>query len=267
MGGSHSQSKKAEGQSNTPRKEKCKISDSEGHFKTPEAETPIRVPSKELVELEDPNANGTADLPEGDSQLIGSAGELHNSFLDQNSNRNELHPPAGQAVTVGGGVDMQEEGVDALNNLIDPPRGEVDRPQACDLAGAAPDMADEGMVAVVGQLCNGHIKDVEPMTKPEKTRPPSLKMGGALNGPNLNEEVAAAADNDVEIPVPKASYNFDPDKYDDNFNPFASGGSKLQSSPPPCPTATQEGMPTQDPKPAKIEFGPAGEDESVSKRV
>lgn len=62
-------------------------------------------------------------------------------------------------------------------------------------------------------------------------------MRGAFNRTNLNK-VEATSDDDIEIPVPKASYGFDSAQYDDNFNPFSSGGSKLQNSPPPCPHPT-----------------------------
>ncbi|NWH50950.1 TACC1 protein, partial [Fregata magnificens] len=35
-----------------------------------------------------------------------------------------------------------------------------------------------------------------------------------------------------ETPVPQASYQFDPEQYDESVNPFAAGGCRLQSSPP-----------------------------------
>ncbi|CAB1451161.1 unnamed protein product [Pleuronectes platessa] len=37
-----------------------------------------------------------------------------------------------------------------------------------------------------------------------------------------------------ELPVPNATYNFDATQLDVSFNPFTSGGPKIQNSPPPC---------------------------------
>lgn len=75
----------------------------------------------------------------------------------------------------------------------------------------------------------GLSKEAEPTrkSKTRKSRPPSLTMKSSLiEGAETNEE--------EELPVPKATYNFDPSLLDDTFNPFISGGSKIQNSPPPC---------------------------------
>ncbi|MGH0150651.1 UNVERIFIED_CONTAM: hypothetical protein FKN15_026859 [Acipenser sinensis] len=61
--------------------------------------------------------------------------------------------------------------------------------------------------------------------KPKKIRPSSLKMMVDHQEPEEDE-----------IPVPKVAYNFNPDEYNDNVNPFALGGSKLQNSPPAAST-------------------------------
>ncbi|XP_077384773.1 transforming acidic coiled-coil-containing protein 1 isoform X2 [Festucalex cinctus] len=67
--------------------------------------------------------------------------------------------------------------------------------------------------------------------KTRKSKPPSLSIKQTQKeDAQLNEE--------QELPVPKASYNFDPDQMDDNFNPFTCGGSKIQNSPPPCGSIT-----------------------------
>ncbi|KAK2862387.1 hypothetical protein Q5P01_001920 [Channa striata] len=67
----------------------------------------------------------------------------------------------------------------------------------------------------------------EPMGKIKKSKPPSLKMDTSL-------DVLVQTKEDEDIPVPKATYKFDLDQLDDSFNPFTSGGSKIQNSPPPC---------------------------------
>ncbi|KAM4741438.1 transforming acidic coiled-coil-containing protein 1 isoform 2-T2 [Anableps anableps] len=70
---------------------------------------------------------------------------------------------------------------------------------------------------------------VEPTqkTKTSKSKPPSLKIKAPVSPPPHTDE-------EQELPVPKATYNFDLDQLDDSFNPFTSGGSKIQNSPPPC---------------------------------
>nr|XP_057910602.1 transforming acidic coiled-coil-containing protein 1 isoform X2 [Doryrhamphus excisus] len=67
-------------------------------------------------------------------------------------------------------------------------------------------------------------------TTTRKSKPPSLEIKDTPK-----EEVQSNEEQDL---VPKASYNFDPDRLDDSFNPFTSGGSKIQNSPPPCGTRT-----------------------------
>lgn len=64
-------------------------------------------------------------------------------------------------------------------------------------------------------------------TKVRKSKPPVLKIKAPLNE-------TAQTNEEGELPVPKATYNFDPSQLDDSFNPFTCGGSKIQNSPPPC---------------------------------
>ncbi|CAJ1051550.1 transforming acidic coiled-coil-containing protein 1 isoform X1 [Xyrichtys novacula] len=73
------------------------------------------------------------------------------------------------------------------------------------------------------------LKQAEPTkkTKTSKSKPPALKM-------KASQDELAPSNEEQELPVPKGSYKFDPDQLDDSFNPFTSGGSKIQNSPPPC---------------------------------
>uniref|UniRef100_A0A3B5MQX5 Transforming, acidic coiled-coil containing protein 1 n=1 Tax=Xiphophorus couchianus TaxID=32473 RepID=A0A3B5MQX5_9TELE len=64
-------------------------------------------------------------------------------------------------------------------------------------------------------------------TKTSKSKPPSFKIKAPVSPPPHTDE-------EQELPVHKATYNFDLDQLDDSFNPFTSGGSKIQNSPPPC---------------------------------
>ncbi|XP_035246487.1 LOW QUALITY PROTEIN: transforming acidic coiled-coil-containing protein 1-like [Anguilla anguilla] len=215
-------------------------SDSEGHFGTPEVQTPVNAPPKELVELEDPNANGTAGLPEGVGQLILPLEGCTTSWTRTPIGmRPTPRPPPADAS--GEDVDEREWSVDMLNNLTDARQLQAVPPIARKPSGDASVMAEGVAAALQGQPRNGHTEEAEPMPIPEKIRPLPLSLRGSLNRANLNK-AEPPSDDDIEMPVPKACYGFDPDQYDDNFNPFSSGGSKLQNSPPPCPrpTATKE---------------------------
>lgn len=65
----------------------------------------------------------------------------------------------------------------------------------------------------------------------QNSKLPPLNINTSLEGP-------APSNEEQELPLPKATYNFDPDQLDDTFNPFTSGGSKIQNSPPPCATSS-----------------------------
>uniref|UniRef100_A0A8C8VGK9 Transforming acidic coiled-coil containing protein 3 n=1 Tax=Pelusios castaneus TaxID=367368 RepID=A0A8C8VGK9_9SAUR len=70
-------------------------------------------------------------------------------------------------------------------------------------------------------------------------KPPSKKTAIAQGKTLENLETKNKSKTENEIPVSKASYNFDWDKFDDpNFNPFG-GGSKISSSPK-CPEPSTE---------------------------
>lgn len=90
------------------------------------------------------------------------------------------------------------------------------------------ELPEQKPVAEPEPQCNG-LDPTEPpqKTKTGKSKPPSLTVKAALDDlVQTNEE--------QELPVPKATYKFDPDQLDDSFNPFISGGSKIPNSPPPC---------------------------------
>ncbi|KAM4708174.1 transforming acidic coiled-coil-containing protein 3 [Discoglossus pictus] len=67
--------------------------------------------------------------------------------------------------------------------------------------------------------------------KPGVNPAPKKPIANKDNVPKKPKEQIEKLPED-EIPIPKASYAFDWDKFDDpNFNPFGSGGSKISSSP------------------------------------
>ncbi|XP_071018409.1 transforming acidic coiled-coil-containing protein 1-like [Oncorhynchus clarkii lewisi] len=101
---------------------------------------------------------------------------------------------------------------------------EEDRPLATSL-----DLGLTKEASITKTLCNGHpIETIpEPQAKPTKTTPPSLKIKGAFSRASAQRD----GDSDITL-VPKARSNFNLDQFDGSFNPFASGGSKIQNSPP-----------------------------------
>uniref|UniRef100_A0A3Q4HWI6 Transforming, acidic coiled-coil containing protein 1 n=1 Tax=Neolamprologus brichardi TaxID=32507 RepID=A0A3Q4HWI6_NEOBR len=97
---------------------------------------------------------------------------------------------------------------------------------------SAPEPPEEKPPAEPEAQYNGLSNEAEPTqkSKTRKSKPPSLKMKSSLND-------AANTNEGEELPVPKVTYNFD--LLDDSFNPFTSGGSKIQNSPPPCEPVPQ----------------------------
>ncbi|NWI62910.1 TACC1 protein, partial [Todus mexicanus] len=61
---------------------------------------------------------------------------------------------------------------------------------------------------------------------------PSQDQFGNGKTPSLGGKTEEAAE---ETPMPQASYQFDPEQYDESVNPFMAGGCRLQSSPPASP--------------------------------
>ncbi|KAL6111763.1 tacc1 [Pungitius sinensis] len=91
----------------------------------------------------------------------------------------------------------------------------------------APDPPDQKPLTEPEPHCNGldQMQSAQ-MTKNRNSRPPPLKVKASLiELPQSNEE--------QELPVPMATYKFDPDQLDESFDPFKCGGSKIPNSPPP----------------------------------
>ncbi|XP_070699158.1 transforming acidic coiled-coil-containing protein 1-like isoform X2 [Pempheris klunzingeri] len=148
-------------------------------------------------------------------------------------------------------------------------------------ASKAPAPTEQKPLAEPEPECNGFNQTEPPQkTKTSKSKNPSLKVMASLNElAQINEE--------QELPVPNATYNFDPDVMDDSFNPFNCGGSKIQNSPPPCdpsslprlepiggscpvgeitsaaPEEVEKMVPPSETKPVMLEFGL--DEETVSK--
>ncbi|XP_062409741.1 transforming acidic coiled-coil-containing protein 1 isoform X2 [Sardina pilchardus] len=237
--------KKSHEAPNSPKTKPISISDSEGHFETPEAETPVhpsmKFPGGGLETTADPSL-------EDEGQMTQSTAEVPKARLDQNQNSKEDEPlsvpPAGSA----------------LSGLLDG-SAEVEQPLTQNHTMAVKPVEPllgsdgEGALERSEELCNGLLAKGSTKSQSRKARPPSLKMKTSHNAPDPSEV-------DDEPAIPKADYVFDPELCDENLDPFKSGGSKLQNSPPPCATVSQsepEAEPSeaapQDAQPVKMEFG------------
>ncbi|KGL85052.1 Transforming acidic coiled-coil-containing protein 3, partial [Tinamus guttatus] len=103
-----------------------------------------------------------------------------------------------------------------------------------------PDIAKAGPVKLEFDFDNTTARKPPPkkLGKRPGIKPPSKKIP-SVKAKTENTEVKNISNMEEDIPVPKASYKFDWDKFDDpNFNPFG-GGSKISSSPK-CPKPTTQ---------------------------
>ncbi|XP_042588318.1 transforming acidic coiled-coil-containing protein 1 isoform X4 [Cyprinus carpio] len=229
MGGS--QSKKGN-ETNSIKQQSISISDSEGQFETPEAETPVHQPYKEPPAQDQPITESTG-FPEV-NQLSSITTKTQNLTLD------ESFPEDAPASVV------RQSSVDPTPTLK-----LRNQPSSADMDVDQPDPAEAGTTDETN-ICNGHTEEPssKPQTKSLKTRPPSLKVKAPLNGVDPNE-----VDDDPPI-LPKGSYNFDPDQFEDAINPFATRGSKLQNSPPANASIPKSELMDEMPaQPVMLEFG------------
>ncbi|XP_008293006.1 transforming acidic coiled-coil-containing protein 1 isoform X2 [Stegastes partitus] len=273
MGGNISQ-KKGSRRTSSRSYSNSVTSDSEGHFGTPEAATPVRNPPTIPGELENNNTDADKTALEQEENLIVSAPvEDQDIFLSHNMGQDEPAVPMGGPLEINiqtleeeqtehlpedlGSVpapdssSQKEEAkfaapssepsqdptplltADPIPADLAPAPGPAPEPDSVlssePAASSAPEFPEEKPVAEPEVQCNGLSSQAEPArkTKTNKSKPPSLKMKASLNE-------LAETNEEQELPPPQATYNFDPDQLDDSFNPFTSGGSKIQNSPPPC---------------------------------
>ncbi|KAE8298124.1 Transforming acidic coiled-coil-containing protein 1 Gastric cancer antigen Ga55 Taxin-1 [Larimichthys crocea] len=275
-------------------------SDSEGHFDTPEAATPVRAPPTFPGELENNNADPDKTDVEKEEHLIVTAPVRDQDILfTHNMGQDEPAVPMGGPLKVNIQTleaEQTENLPESLGSVPVPASSSVKEthevseyaapfsepsqaPVPILVADPAPDVAPSPAPASVPEpareptLAPAPVPapaltpepspepdsvyssepaaspaleppEQEPLAEPEpqfndlnqteptkktktrKSKPPSLKVKTPLDElPQSNEE--------EELPIPKATYKFDPDQLDDSFNPFTCGGSKIQNSPPP----------------------------------
>ncbi|XP_040890621.1 transforming acidic coiled-coil-containing protein 1 isoform X2 [Toxotes jaculatrix] len=279
MGGTISQKKSSRRASSRSHTNSI-ISDSEGHFDTPEAATPVRAPPTIPGELENNNLDAdktdldleehlivTAPVRDQDILLRRSMGQgepaapmggpLEINMQTLEAEQTENLPEALGSVPVPDSSSVMEthevakctapstepsqapvpilvaDPLPDLNPALAPASVPTPMPDSVQSSGPEPSQAleppEEKTFVVSEPECNGLPSQTEPIqkTKTRKSKPPSLEMKASVNDLDQTNE-------EQDIPVPKATYNFDLDQLDVSFNPFTSGGSKIQNSPPPC---------------------------------
>ncbi|XP_043839803.1 transforming acidic coiled-coil-containing protein 1 isoform X2 [Dromiciops gliroides] len=225
-------------------------SDSEGNFETPEAETPIRSPIKEFCDpslgLEGPGAK-TQGLQEFDEQLVAEVSEkrLQEACPGPSENEAPQHLLASPAdKNADPEADLEIGQVSSVMPLPLDAKKSEDIPAA--LAISDQDLSSNesaaqqenpvtednmGLTREASSDAELKAKTLPPepvssRSKLRKPKPVSLRM--RTTGGEISEADTVVEDH----PVPKASYQFNPDELDENTNPFMLGGSKIPNSPP-----------------------------------
>ncbi|XP_051767180.1 transforming acidic coiled-coil-containing protein 1 isoform X2 [Ctenopharyngodon idella] len=208
-------------------------SDSEGQFDTPEAETPVHQPYKEPSVLDQPITESTGFPEDCVNQLTSITTEVQNLTLDECFPEDAPVPVVRQS-------SVDPSPILKSRNQLSFADMDVDQPDPA-----------EAVTTDDTNICNGHIEEPssKPQTKSLKPRPPSLKVKAPLNSVDPNE-----VDDNPPI-LPKGSYNFDPDQFDNTSSPFTTGGTKLQNPPPANATTKSELMEEMPAQPVMLEFG------------
>ncbi|XP_068277476.1 transforming acidic coiled-coil-containing protein 1 isoform X1 [Nyctibius grandis] len=226
MGAAQSQKPAAEG---SPQHR----SDSEGNFETPEAETPTCSPLKEFCEPPpgSPEPEAGTQEPRGHGDLLVGAARRDSSPGKHPKDEAQPETGAPRASSDAAGETDPED-----SSLTQPP-AETQPPATRErgMSGGDPVDADAGLQAdALAQECS-----------------PSWDQLGKGKPPSLGRK---AEESTEETPVPRASYPFDPEQYDEGVNPFVAGGCRLQGSPPASPRRLPRpggspGEPGGDPEP------------------
>uniref|UniRef100_UPI00398F727E transforming acidic coiled-coil-containing protein 1 isoform X2 n=1 Tax=Pristiophorus japonicus TaxID=55135 RepID=UPI00398F727E len=245
-----------------------KSSDSETNFETPEGATPVRGPSETTAgELgrtpRDKPASDRADVQPEDTPLSAEAAQPLKSLVEKDSLSESVpsnascgfqpHDQIGTA-TIGcaalerivdaSGVATSSSAVQASPTIEDAAaegRTERDSPVPPS-AGQLPDAPsqNQGSGARDGDMT---VPEEDPPATEQKAAgseaqiPPSISKRKKAKPPTLEKVAvetpeAGAVAADPATMVRASSYNFDPDDFDQAQNPFNTGGSQLQNSPP-----------------------------------
>ncbi|XP_030408073.1 transforming acidic coiled-coil-containing protein 1 isoform X5 [Gopherus evgoodei] len=231
-------------------------SDSEGNFETPEAETPIRSPVKEICDpllgLAVAEAR-TQELCEDDEQLVA---EISETYVPQKHSEDEVqsHLAVLQAnknskaetdckLDEDSSVTRVAPETEPPLDISSPFTKETDSPSSVVLA---PDqtlpsnvptatqewvMSEEDMVVTLEGLADAESKAETLALESVPSKSKLKKVKSSSRGKKTAGETPETEAPTEGIPVPKASYQFSPAEYDEKINPFVMAGSKIQNSP------------------------------------
>ncbi|XP_061641985.1 transforming acidic coiled-coil-containing protein 1 isoform X2 [Phyllopteryx taeniolatus] len=268
-------------------------SDSDGHFDTPEAATPVRGPPIVPGELESDSADNKTDADQDENLIVTAPIRDHNNLLFDNMCQDEAAVPMQDPLEMNS-KDLEPQQNACLSKPInyepvpdsfpvtsisekvkctvpwpEPPREATLVPEVVNCTLLSPDPPNDTIPILVNEPdldlapasspapATNSIQSSDALEQPEKplidsepqysgvtkeSESSSKKNTRKSKPPSLSIKETpredAQANDEQELPVPKASYKFDPDQIDDSFNPFTSGGSKVQNSPPPCSSIT-----------------------------
>ncbi|XP_026536937.1 transforming acidic coiled-coil-containing protein 1 isoform X2 [Notechis scutatus] len=231
----------------TPRArlERVPGSDSEGNFGTPEAETPIHSLGKELEELDldlDLEVGSQASL---EDQFVSKVlEETSASAEDELQTDSAIVPSSDPFISKAHlGLDQGpsvsssalEETTVAERLSPDYTSGTLSQEEQRDILKESREIPIQEPSEVKSSVENiASNKSKLPRAKP-------IALQKKMGGENSETEVTMESP-----PIPKATYRFDPEEYNETVNPFTMGGSKCPNSPP----ASQPGvdLPNSDPK-------------------
>ncbi|XP_042657517.1 transforming acidic coiled-coil-containing protein 1 isoform X2 [Tyto alba] len=216
-------------------------SDSEGNFETPEAETPTRSLLKEFSEPPrgSPEPEAGTQEPSGHGDLL--VGEARRNSLPGKHPKDEAQPeiraPKASSDT-NGETGPQDWSLTQPPAEAQPPAALGSRADAgCAAAEPAP-VPHAGRAPRERVMSGGDVADAGTGLVELKADAlaqecsPSQGQLGRGKTPSLGRKTEETAE---ETPVPQASYQFDPEQYNESANPFVAGGCRAQSSPPAAP--------------------------------
>ncbi|XP_063166987.1 transforming acidic coiled-coil-containing protein 1 isoform X2 [Candoia aspera] len=226
-------------------------SDSEGNFGTPEAETPIHSLEKELEDLDlDPEVGSQASL-EDKVQFVSKVLEEKSASAEDELQTDSAILRAGEPLTskahlgIGQGSSMTPSAVEATSSTEG--SAASSRPNPDQTSGTPSQEEQREILKESQEIPIQEFPEVKSSgeniagnkSKLPRAKPAALqkKMGGENPVTEMTTE---------SPPIPKATYGFDPEEYDETVNPFIMGGSKCPNSPP----ASQPGtaLPNSDSK-------------------
>ncbi|KAJ7305200.1 hypothetical protein JRQ81_011109 [Phrynocephalus forsythii] len=226
-------------------------SDSEGNFETPETETPIHVLGTELENVPEPELDCQASHEDGVQWTAKVVKEpLNQKDWASVDDESQADPAVSQVELVTSEANLElnrdssmtpsapktelSEDISPALSVENPSPSRSDPDQAS--ASAVPVATQEdrqGTSQESHAVTIGRSSETKPtgetpvLSKSKLPRAKPVLLQKKMGGENPDSETATES-----IPVPKASYCFDPEGYNENINPFVMGGSKLQNSPP-----------------------------------